>query len=210
MIALGIGKDDEVIIPANTFIATAWAPSYVGATPVFVDCCPDTWQIDPEQIKKKITNKTKAIIGVHLYGQPFDIDAVKGIAKEYNLFLVEDAAQAHGAEYKGRRVGGFSEMACFSFYPSKNLGTYGEGGCITTNNQRYANRLRSLRNHGSTEKYYYDEIGYNMRMGGIEGAVLNIKLKYLDQWNRKRKEIAKVYHENICNPYLLLSLEFVL
>ena len=199
MIALGIGKDDEVIIPANTFIATAWAPSYVGATPVFVDCCPDTWQIDPEQIKKKITNKTKAIIGVHLYGQPFDIDAVKEIAKEYNLFLVEDAAQAHGAEYKGRRVGGFSEMACFSFYPGKNLGTYGEGGCITTNNQRYANRLRSLRNHGSTEKYYYDEIGYNMRMGGIEGAVLNIKLKYLDQWNRKRKEIAKVYHENIKN-----------
>ena len=199
MIALGIGKDDEVIIPANTFIATAWAPSYVGAIPVFVDCCPYTWQIDPEQIKKKITNKTKAIIGVHLYGQPFDIDAVKEIAKEYNLFLVEDAAQAHGAEYKGRRVGGFSEMACFSFYPGKNLGTYGEGGCITTNNQRYANRLRSLRNHGSTKKYYYDEIGYNMRMGGIEGAVLNIKLKYLDQWNRKRKEIAKVYHENIKN-----------
>ena len=207
MIALGIGKDDEVIIPANTFIATAWAPSYVGATPIFVDCCPDTWQIDPEQIKKKITNKTKAIIGVHLYGQPFDIDAVKGIAKEYNLFLVEDAAQAHGAEYKGRRVGGFSEMACFSFYPGKNLGTYGEGGCITTNNQRYANRLRSLRNHGSTEKYYYDEIGYNMRMGGIEGAVLNIKLKYLDQWNRKRKEIAKVYHENIKNSKIKMQLQ---
>ena len=199
MIALGIGKDDEVIIPANTFIATAWAPSYVGAIPVFVDCCPYTWQIDPEQIKKKITNKTKAIIGVHLYGQPFDIDAVKEIAKEYNLFLVEDAAQAHGAEYKGRRVGGFSEMACFSFYPGKNLGTYGEGGCITTNNQRYANRLRSLRNHGSTEKYYYDEIGYNMRMGGIEGAVLDIKLKYLDNWNDKRKKIAKIYQNGIKN-----------
>ncbi|MCS6796127.1 MAG: aminotransferase class I/II-fold pyridoxal phosphate-dependent enzyme, partial [Raineya sp.] len=132
MLALGIRQGDEVIIPANTFIATAWGVSYCGATPVFVDCTADTWEIDSSKIEEKITSRTKAIAGVHLYGQPFDVDAVKAICEKYNLFLIEDAAQAHGAYYKGKRVGGFGEMACFSFYPGKNLGAYGEAGGITT------------------------------------------------------------------------------
>jgi len=205
MVALGIGNGDEVIIPSNTFIATAYAPSYVGAIPVFVDCCPDSWEIDPHSIEKKITNKTKAIIGVHLYGQPFDIDEVKKIADGYNLYLIEDASQAHGAIYKGKRVGGICEIGCFSFYPGKNLGTYGEGGCITTNNEQYERHLRSLRNQGCYEKYYHDEVGYNMRMGGIEGAVLDIKLKHLDQWNDKRKEIAVMYQKGIVNSKITMQ-----
>ena len=165
MLALGIGQGDEVIVPANTFIATAWGVSHAGATPVFVDCDADTWQIDASKIEKKITSKTKAIIGVHLYGQPFDIDAVNTIAKSHNLFLIEDAAQAQGSRYKGKTVGVFGAMACFSFYPGKNLGACGEGGGITTNNESYAKHLQSLRNHGSAVRYYHDEIGYNYRMG---------------------------------------------
>ena len=199
MLALGIGAGDEVIIPANTFIATAWAISYVGATPVFVDCDKDNWEIDPAQIEKAITAKTKAIIGVHLYGMPFDIDAVLSIAKKHNLFLVEDAAQAQGARYKGITVGGFGEMACFSFYPGKNLGACGEAGGITTNNEVYQKHLNSLRNHGSMVRYYHDEVGFNMRMGGLEGASLQVKLKYLEGWNNRRREIAKMYHAGIKN-----------
>ncbi len=200
MLALGIGSGDEVIIPANTFIATAWGVSYVGATPVFVDCDKDNWEIDPSKIEKAITSKTKAIIGVHLYGMPFDIDAVAAIAKKHNLFLVEDAAQAQGARYKGTTVGGFGEMACFSFYPGKNLGACGEAGGITTNNEKYYKHLQSLRNHGSMVRYYHDEIGYNMRMGGLEGASLSVKVKYIEGWNNRRREIAKMYHEGIKNP----------
>lgn len=200
MLALGIGPGDEVLIPANTFIATAWGPTYTGATPVFTDCDPDTWQIDVTKIEQRITKKTKAIIGVHLYGQPFDIDAVRSIAIKHKLVMVEDAAQAQGTQYKGVKVGGFGEMACFSHYPGKNLGTYGEGGSITTNNEFYYEHLNKLRNHSSRDKYYHDEIGYNMRMGGVEGAVLNIKLKYLDQWNARRKAIAGMYYAGITNP----------
>ena len=199
MLALGIGAGDEVIIPANTFISTAWGISYVGATPVFVDCDKDNWEIDPAQIEKAITAKTKAIIGVHLYGMPFDIDAVLSIAKKHNLFLVEDAAQAQGARYKGITVGGFGEMACFSFYPGKNLGACGEAGGITTNNEVYQKHLNSLRNHGSMVRYYHDEVGFNMRMGGLEGASLQVKLKYLEGWNNRRREIAKMYHADIKN-----------
>lgn len=205
MLALGIGEGDEVIVPANTFVATAWGVSYANATPVFVDCNPDTWEIDTTQIEKKITTKTKAIAGVHLYGQPFDIDAVKKICEKHNLFLIEDAAQAHGAYYKGKRIGQFGEMACFSFYPGKNLGTYGEGGGITTNNEKYFKHLQSLRNHGSIVRYYHDEIGYNMRMGGIEGAVLSVKLQYLDNWNNRRKEIAKMYQKGITNTKIKMQ-----
>jgi dTDP-4-amino-4,6-dideoxygalactose transaminase len=205
MVALGIGRGDEVIIPANTFIATAWGPSYTGATPVFVDCDSATWQIDPVAIEEKITARTKAIIGVHLYGQPFDVDKVKAIATRHNLFLVEDAAQAQGAEYKGIKVGGFGEMACFSHYPGKNLGTYGEGGSITTNHENYSEHLCKLRNHSSRDKYYHDELGFNMRMGGIEGAVLGVKLKYLDQWNTRRREIAEMYYAGIKNPEIILQ-----
>jgi len=207
MLALGIGAGDEVIIPANTFIATPWAPSYVGATPVFVDCTPDTWQLDAGKIEANITPKTKAIIGVHLYGQPFDVDAVKEICRKHKLYLIEDAAQAHGARYKGTRVGGFGEMACFSFYPGKNLGACGEGGAITTNNETYYKHVQSLRNHASTERYYHNEVGYNYRMGGLEGASLKVKLQYLEQWNSRRRDIAKRYLTEITNPKIKMQLQ---
>jgi len=207
MLALGIGAGDEVIVPANTFIATAWGVSYVGATPVFVDCTPDTWEIDVKEIEKKITSNTKAIIGVHLYGQPFDIDAVKALCEKHNLFMIEDAAQAQGSTYKGTRVGGFGEMACFSFYPGKNLGACGEAGGITTNSEAYVKHLQSLRNHGSVVRYYHDEIGYNMRMGGLEGASLSIKLKYLPDWNDHRRAIAKRYQQEIANVKITMQLQ---
>ncbi len=205
MLAIGIEAGDEVIIPANTFIATAWGISYVGGIPVFVDCTTDTWQIDISKIEEKITPKTKAIIGVHLYGQPFDIDGVKAICKKHNLHFIEDAAQAQGAKYKGKEVGGFGDLACFSFYPGKNLGACGEAGGITTNTNEYYDHLLSLRNHGSIVRYYHDEVGFNMRMGGLEGASLNIKLKYLPDWNAKRKEIAKRYFNEITNPKIQMQ-----
>lgn len=205
LLALGIGPNDEVIVPANTFIATAWAVSYTGARPIFVDCTEDTWQIDASLVESKITSRTKAIIGVHLYGQPFDVDAVKEICIKHNLFLLEDAAQAHGALYKDESVGAFGEMACFSFYPGKNLGACGEGGGITTNNETYYNHLLSLRNHGSKFRYYHDELGFNMRMGGLEAASLIVKLKYLDDWNGRRRQIAKRYQSEIKNPRIRLQ-----
>ena len=162
LLSLGISRDDEVILPANTFISTAWAVSYVGAKIVFVDCEPDTWQICPIEVEKSITSRTKLIIGVHLYGQPFALDKIKNIADKYGIYFIEDAAQAHGAKYKNKKIGSFGEMACFSFYPGKNLGTYGEGGCITTNNDNYNEKLRILKNHGSRKKYYHDVIGFNI------------------------------------------------
>ncbi|HRH58549.1 MAG TPA: DegT/DnrJ/EryC1/StrS family aminotransferase [Chitinophagales bacterium] len=205
MLALGIGPGDEVIIPANTFIATAWGVSHAGATPVFVDCTADSWEIDASKIEEKITSKTKAVIGVHLYGQPFDIDAVTAICKKYNLFLVEDAAQAQGARYKGKTVGGFGEMACFSFYPGKNLGACGEAGGITTNNEAYVKHIQSLRNHGMTVRYYHDEVGYNYRMGGLEAASLTVKLKYLESWNNRRRAIARRYLSEIKNDKIKMQ-----
>lgn len=200
MLAIGVGEGDEVIVPANTFIASAWGVSHAGATPVFVDCTSDTWEIDPNKIEEKITSQTKAIIGVHLYGQPFDIDRVRAIADKHNLFLIEDAAQAHGAYYKGQKVGKFGDLACFSFYPGKNLGAYGEAGGLTTNNERYYQHINKLKNHGSAQRYYHDEIGYNMRMDGLQGAILDIKLRYLDEWNNRRREIANMYFNQINNP----------
>jgi len=205
MLALGIGAGDEVIVPANTFIATAWGVSHAGATPVFVDCDANNWEIDPAKIEAAITKKTKAVIGVHLYGMPFDIDAVKTICDKHKLFLIEDSAQAQGARYKGKTVGGFGEMACFSFYPGKNLGACGEAGGLTTNNESYYKHLQSLRNHGSTVRYYHDEIGYNMRMGGLEGASLSVKLKYLESWNNRRREIAKMYYSGIKNTRIKMQ-----
>jgi dTDP-4-amino-4,6-dideoxygalactose transaminase len=207
MLALGIGPGDEVIIPANTFIATAWGVSYTGAIPVFVDCYPDTWEINPLKIEEKISPKTKAVIGVHLYGQPFDINAVQAICNKHKLHLVEDAAQAQGATYHGKPVGGFGKMACFSFYPGKNLGACGEAGGITTDNSAFYKHLQSLRNHGSVERYYHDEIGFNMRMGGLEGASLQIKLKYLPGWNLRRKEIARKYQSGILNPKIKMQVQ---
>ena len=205
MLALGIGPGDEVIIPANTFIATAWGISYTGATPVFVDCTDDTWQIDVSKIEDRITPRTKAVVGVHLYGQPFDVDALIALCSKHQIFLIEDAAQAQGAEYKGKRVGGFGEMACFSFYPGKNLGACGEAGGITTNFAHYYEHLKSLRNHGSTVRYFHDEIGFNMRMGGLEAGSLNVKLKYIQEWNSRRKALAQKYQEQIVNPKIKLQ-----
>ena len=205
MLALGIGQGDEVIVPANTFIATAWGVSYTGATPVFVDCTSDTWELDATKIEEKITPNTKAIVGVHLYGQPFDVNAVAAICHKHQIYMLEDAAQAQGAMYKGVPVGGFGEMACFSFYPGKNLGACGEAGGITTNNEVYYKHLQSLRNHGSVVRYYHDEVGYNMRMGGLEGASLSIKLKYLPGWNSRRREVAKRYQQEVTNSKIKLQ-----
>lgn len=202
ILALGIGPGDEVILPANTFIATAWGPSYVNATPVFVDCDPATWQIDANLVEQKITTKTKAIIGVHLYGQPCDVDALKDIAARHQLYFIEDAAQAQGARYKGKRIGQFGDIACFSFYPGKNLGAYGEAGGLTTQNESYLKHMQSLRNHGMVQRYYHDEIGYNYRMDGLQGAILSIKLAKLDQWNQRRQTIAKRYQTEINNPLI--------
>jgi len=198
--SLNIGENDEVIIPSWTFIATAWAVSYVGAKIVFSDVDEETWQIDPQDVKRKITKRTKAIIGVHIYGQPFNINEILNLAKEYNLYLIEDTAQAHGAEYYNKKVGTFGIVNTFSFYPSKNLGSYGEAGAVTTNNEEIADRIKILRNQGQKTKYEHVEIGYNMRMEGFQGAVLNVKLKYLDKWNERRREIANRYLKEIINP----------
>jgi dTDP-4-amino-4,6-dideoxygalactose transaminase len=205
MLTLGIGPGDEVIVPANTFIATAWGVTHAGATPVFVDCDPITWEIDASQIEDRISPRTKAVIGVHLYGQPYDINAVQAICKKHKILMVEDAAQAQGACYLGRPIGSFGEMACFSFYPGKNLGACGEAGGITTNDEGYAKHIQSLRNHGSVVRYYHDEVGFNMRMGGLEGASLKIKLKYLPAWNNRRKLIAERYHAQIQHPKIKMQ-----
>jgi dTDP-4-amino-4,6-dideoxygalactose transaminase len=205
MLALGIGEGDEVIVPANTFIATAWGVSHAGATPVFVDCKADTWEIDDSKIEAAITPKTKAVIGVHLYGQPFDIVAVKEVCSRNNLYLIEDAAQAHGAKYKNEVVGTFGEMSCYSFYPGKNLGACGEGGGITTNNEELKDHLHSLRNHGCKERYLHDEVGYNYRMGGLEGASLTVKLKYIEGWNQKRQATAKRYLSEVDNSKIQMQ-----
>ncbi len=200
MLALGIGPGDEVIVPANTYIATAWGVTYSGATPVFVDCTPDTWQIDPSKIEEKITDRTKAIIGVHLYGQPFDFAAVKAIADRHGLFTVEDCAQAAGAEYEGIKTGNLADIGCFSFYPGKNLYAFGEGGAVTSNNEEYIDRINVLKNQGCRVRYYHEVVGYNMRLEGVQGAVLSVGLKYLDGWNSRRRQIGKRYDAQITNP----------
>jgi dTDP-4-amino-4,6-dideoxygalactose transaminase len=193
--ACGVGAGDEVIVPANTFFATAEAVSTAGATPVFVDCTPDTCNLDPARIDEVITERTRAIIPVHLYGQSADLDAISAVAERHHLFVIEDAAQAHGARYRGRRVGSFGRAGCFSFYPGKNLGAYGEGGAVVTDDAGVARRLRMLRDHGSEQKYRHELIGYNFRLEGIQGAVLNVKLKYLDDWNALRRAHAARYRE---------------
>jgi dTDP-4-amino-4,6-dideoxygalactose transaminase len=207
MLALNIGPDDEVIVPANTFIATAWGVSYVGAKIVFVDCDPNTWEIDVTQIESKITSKTKAIAGVHLYGQPFDVSSVITICKKHNLFLIEDAAQAQGAKFDGKRVGSFGEVACFSFYPGKNLGAYGEAGGLTTNSEAIYTQVQILKNHGSSVRYYHDQIGYNYRMDGLQGGILDIKLQKLDGWNQKRRDIARRYQIEISNSKIKMQFQ---
>lgn len=203
MAALDVGPGDEVIVPANTYIATAWGVSYTGATPVFVDCTADTWEIDPDKIEEKITDKTKGIIGVHLYGQPFEFGKVKEIADRHGLFVVEDCAQAHGAGYEGRMAGSLGDIGCFSFYPGKNLYAFGEGGSVTCKTQEHFDTVTTMKNQGCHVRYYHDMIGYNYRLEGIQGAVLSVSLKYLPEWTARRREIGKQYLREIYNPLII-------
>ncbi len=200
----GIGQGDEVIIPANTFIATALAVSYSGAKPVLVDADMDTYNINTSLIRDKITSKTKAIIAVHLYGRPADMNTINKIADEFGLKVIEDAAQAHGATYYGKRTGGLGHAAGFSFYPTKNLGALGDAGAITTDDEELAHRIRMLRNYGSEKKYNHEYKGHNSRLDEIQAAVLRTKLKHLDQWTRERQDIATHYINHIKNKNIIL------
>jgi len=207
MLLLNVGPGDEVITTPFTFVATSWAISYVGGKPVYVDIDDDTMNLDPQLVTRAITKKTKVIMPVHLYGQPFDIDPILKICRENELHLVEDSAQAHGAKYKGKKVGTFGDISCFSFYPGKNLGAMGEGGALVTNNPGYARRAKSLREHGSSLRYYHDEVGYNYRMEGIQGAVLGVKLPYLNKWTAERQRVAMRYGELLKDTPLQLPME---
>lgn len=205
--AFGIGKGDEVITVSHTFISTVDAIVRTGAMPVFIDIEPVTYCMDVTKIEDVITPQTRAIIPVHIYGHPVDMDPIMKLAKQYNFFIIEDACQAHGAEYKGKRVGNIGDAGCFSFYPSKNLGAYGDGGMVVTNIKAIEKKLRMLRNYGQSSKYYHEFIGVNSRLDEIQAAILNIKLKYLDQWNERRREIAKIYEEYLKNSDLILPVE---
>lgn len=195
--ALDLKPGDEVIVPTNTFIATAAAADVIGIRCRFVDSRADHWQMDVGTIEAAITRKTKAVICVHLYGQPIQLDELQGLCRRRNLILIEDAAQAHGAKYKGQRVGTFGAFAAFSCYPAKNLGAFGDAGVLTTNDQELAERVRRLRNHGRHTKYEHSEVGYNYRMDAIQGAVLNCKLRSLDSWNHKRRVWALRYRKQL-------------
>jgi len=193
LLAAGVGAGDEVITVSMTFTATAAAVSYTGATPVFVDVDPVTFTMDPAQVEARITPRTKAIMPVHLYGQAADLDPLLKIAERHGLKLIEDAAQAHLAEYKGQPVGTIGHTAGFSFYPGKNLGAYGEGGLVTTNDADMAHRMRLLRDWGQQRKYHHEILAYNYRMDGIQGAILRVKLRYLEGWTEARRRIASIY-----------------
>ncbi len=193
--ALNIGRGDEVITTAFTFVATASAIGLAGATPVFVDINPDTFNINADLIEAAITPKTKAIIPVHLYGQPAEMDKIMDIAKRHNLKVVEDCCQAIGAQYKGKKVGSFGDFGCFSFYPTKNLGGMGDGGMITCNDESLYNRILALRNHGGAIRYYHDELGVNSRLDEIQAAILRVKLNYINEWNEARRKNAYRYNK---------------
>lgn len=192
---LGIGPGDEVITAPLTFVATVWPISYLGAKPVFVDIDPARRTLDPRRLGQAITPRTKAILPVHLYGMPAEMDSILAIASKRGIPVIEDAAQAHGASFKGKRAGQFGCMACFSFYPGKNLGAYGEGGALVTDRDDFAAHARRLRDHGQSQRYYHDEVGYNYRMDSLQGAVLSIKLRKLDFWNAARAAHARRYTE---------------
>ena len=204
--AYDIGVGDEVIVPSNTFIATALAVTYVGAMPIFVEPCLDDFNINPALIEEKITSKTKAIIAVHLYGQCADMDEINRIAKKHNLIVIEDAAQAHGALYKGKKAGALGDAAGFSFYPGKNLGALGDGGMVTTNNEEIARKVAYLSCYGSDYKYHHILKGVNSRLDEIQCGFLSIKLKYLDEWNKDRNKTANRYLNEIKNPKLVLPI----
>jgi dTDP-4-amino-4,6-dideoxygalactose transaminase len=205
LLAAGVGAGDEVITVPMTFTATAAAISYTGATPVFVDVDPHSFTMDPGGIEERITERTRAIMPVHLYGQAADMDPILAIADRHGLRVVEDAAQAHLAEYRGRRVGGIGDVAGFSFYPGKNLGAYGEAGLAMTNDPELADRMRLLRDWGQQKKYHHEMLAYNYRMDAIQGAVLRVKLRHLESWTDRRRELARFYQDRLGNLGLRLS-----
>ena len=195
MRALGIGPGDEVITPAHSFIASSSAISFTGATPVWVDVDPNTYNIDVARIEAVITKRTKAIMPVHLYGQPADMNPIVDLARRHHLYVVEDACQAHGARYRGRRVGSIGDFAAFSFYPGKNLGAYGDAGILVTNNSEIADRVRMMRNYGQRKKYDHIYLAWNRRLDTLQAAVLRVKLPHLDSWNEARRKIASLYNQ---------------
>jgi dTDP-4-amino-4,6-dideoxygalactose transaminase len=202
--ALGVGAGDEVLVPSNTYIATWLAVTYAGATPVPVEPDERTYNIDPSKLEAAITKRTRAIIAVHLYGQSADMDPIREVAKARKLWVVEDAAQAHGARYKGRPVGGLGDSAGWSFYPGKNLGAFGDGGAVTTNDRELAERVRTLRNYGSRVKYYNESKGFNSRLDEIQAAILRVKLKCLKEWNDRRRSVAARYAKDLKDLALVL------
>ena len=204
MILAGVGPGDDVVTTPFTFAATSWAISYVGARPVYVDIEASTYNLDPAHLATAITPRTKAILPVHLYGHPCHLDPMLAVARQHGLPLVEDAAQAHGAKYRGQPVGTFGQTAIFSFYPGKNLGAYGEGGALVTDDDALAARARSLRDHGCTKRYHHDEVGFNYRMEGLNGAVLGVKLKHLAAWTAARRRHALRYTELLADLPLTL------
>jgi len=199
LVALRIGPGDEVIVPSNTFVATWLAVTQCGATCVPVEPDPDSFNIDPDRIAAAITDRTRAIIPVHLYGQPADLDSILAMAREHGIAVIEDAAQAHGAEYKGQRVGCHGTMVAWSFYPGKNLGAFGDAGAVTTDDAELADILRLLRNYGSRERYKNEVPGFNSRLDPVQAAALDVKLGHLDRWNDRRREIAAIYSEGLAN-----------
>jgi dTDP-4-amino-4,6-dideoxygalactose transaminase len=207
LICAGVRPDDEVITVPMTFIATSWAVSYAGATPVFVDVDPTTYTMDPSQVEKRITRRTKAILPVHLYGQPADLAPLLEIGRRHGIPVIEDAAQAHGAEYQGRKAGTLGLCGCYSFYPGKNLGAYGEAGAVVTNDDTIAARLRALRDHAQEKRYHHNELGFNYRMDALQGAVLGIKLKYLEDWTEARRMLAERYQQLLAGLPLQLPVE---
>lgn len=211
--SFGVGKGDEVITVANSFIATSEAITMIGARVVFVDCNEKTYNIDVNKLENAITNKTRAIIPVHLYGQPAEMEKILEIAKNYNLFVIEDAAQAHGAKYKGKKVGTIGDCACFSFFPGKNLGAYGDAGALVTNDDELSRKARMFANHGRTEKYNHEFEGVNSRLDGLQAAILDVKLKHIERWTERRRAIAKIYDKElkdiVVTPYIMPDVRHV-
>lgn len=207
LLACNVGEKDEVITVPNSFIATAIAISQAGAKPVFVDVDENSFNIDVNKIEEKITSKTRVIIPVHLFGQAANMDEILSIAKKYKLKVIEDACQAHGAEYKDKKVGSIGDIGCFSFYPTKNLGAYGDSGAVVTDNKEIFEKLLQLRNYGEKKKYYHESIGFNERLDSMQAAFLRVKLKYLDKWNEKRRSNAKMYNKLLRNSDVILPKE---